>query len=169
METEIWESVVGYEGYYEVSSLGRLKSIMHGAGRRIGVLKPSISSSGYYTCVLYKDFKKRTISMHTIIAMAFLGHRREGHKFEIDHIDGDKKNNRVDNLRILTTRENTTEYQKRNKSKSSKYIGVSKDPESDCWKAIIYTEKRNKYIGRFKTEIEASEAYQKELSIISTG
>ena len=81
----------------------------------------------------------------------------------------DKKNNRVDNLRILTTRENTTEYQKRNKSKSSKYIGVSKDPESDCWKAIIYTEKRNKYIGRFKTEIEASEAYQKELSIISTG
>lgn len=94
MEKEVWKSIPNYEGLYEVSSLGRLKSLI-----RNKILSPS-KECGYLKTSLRKDGKQRKLAIHQLVAMAFLGHIPCGHKSLVNHINKNKLDNRIDNLKI---------------------------------------------------------------------
>lgn len=97
--SEVWQPIPGYEGVYDVSNLGSVHS--RKAGR---ALKACIGSAGYPQVDLCRDGKKRTYAIHQLVASAFLGGRPDG--MVVCHRDGDKLNNRPDNLRIDTQKSN---------------------------------------------------------------
>lgn len=109
--SEVWKPVVGHEGYYEVSSLGRVRSLPRQVRSRRAYLKPGRAkkptpsgASGYLTLRMYKDGKATTKYVHQMVAEAFIGPRPGG--FDIDHIDGDRTNNQRENLEFVTRAEN---------------------------------------------------------------
>ena len=106
MEQEIWKPVVGYEGLYEVSNLGRVKSVERYVPRHVrGRIKEVHSGSGGYPCVtLCKNRKSRVTPLHRIIALAFIPN--PDNKPFIDHIDTDVTNYSLSNLRWVTPKEN---------------------------------------------------------------
>jgi hypothetical protein len=121
METEIWKDIPNYEGRYQISNLGRLKSLGNNKQRKEKVIKPG-SVKGYMCVTLIVNAKKEYFYIHQLVAMAFLEFKRCGHKYEVDHINNIKHDNRLENLQILTHKDNTNknpcksvrEYQIRN-------------------------------------------------------
>lgn len=171
METEeIWKDVVGYEGLYEVSNLGRIKSIarlVRQGGRRLSIkeiiLKSPVDTPGYPTIGLHKNGTKRTVQVHSLVAIAFLGHTPCGLEIVIDHINGIKTDPRAENLRIVTHRFNCAMGERKDKDKStSKYPGVCWSNIAKKWMASIRINKKSKHLGYFKNEIDAANIYQKE-------
>lgn len=110
---EIWREVVGFEGHYEVSNFGRVRSVERTItqeskwGKQVKrvmrgkLLRPGKASHGYDTVVLGRG---NTRTVHSLVAEAFIGPCPEGH--EVLHIDGTRSNNRLANLRYGTRREN---------------------------------------------------------------
>lgn len=103
---EIWKDVAGYEGRYQVSSLGRLR------GPR-GVTSGSVGSRGYVQVCLREVGSKygQTKNIHVLVAEAFLGKRPEG--MHVCHEDGDKLNNSLSNLRYDTPENNWNDFRKK--------------------------------------------------------
>lgn len=99
---ESWRPVVGYEGLYEVSDLGRVRRVnapnwRTWAGRIIKVMP---HASGYSRVTLTRDGKQEAAAIHRLVARAFIGPTPPGH--HVNHMDGDRANNRLDNLEIDT-------------------------------------------------------------------
>jgi hypothetical protein len=110
--TEIWKPITGYEGYYEVSNLGNVRSIArvvncngHPKQTETFVLLPLIDRQGYYKIQLHKDGNVKTFKVHRLVAMAFLPN--DNHYRCINHKDEDKGNNCVTNLEWCTHKYNT--------------------------------------------------------------
>jgi hypothetical protein len=163
MEKEIFKDIQGYEGLYQVSNLGNVKSLGNCKNRKERILKARKNKHGYYQIRLYKDGKAKTIKVHVLVAQAFLGHVPNGtHNIVPDHKDGDKLNNRADNLELITQRENVDRYWLTKKT-SSKYRGVSWCKRRNKWESQIYIDGKNKHLGYFTDEHEAHLAYQKAL------
>jgi hypothetical protein len=158
--TEIWKSVQGYEGLYEVSNMGNVKSLGNDKTRKEKILKPGKNKAGYYKVDISKQGKSKTILVHVLVAQAFLGHIPDGtHNVVPDHKDRDKSNNRADNLELITQRENVERYWLTQKT-SSKYIGVCWNKQNKKWQASITIDGKQKHLGYFTTELEAHLAYQ---------
>lgn len=105
MENEIWKPIIGYEGYYEVSNLGRVRRIKRGRGTQVGrLLKGWLDYDGYWGVLLTKNNKSMCYSIHRLVAKAFLPNPEN--KTQVNHIDGDKQNNSVTNLEWCTPKEN---------------------------------------------------------------
>ena len=107
---EIWKPVCGYENLYEVSNLGRVKALeryVHNNGglqkRHETILKPS--GKIHFGVTLCKEGTTKRRTVHRLVAEAFIPNPEN--KPVVDHIDTNPKNNRVDNLRWVTTQENT--------------------------------------------------------------
>ena len=153
---EIFRDVLGYEGLYQVSNHGRVKSLARKGCKKDRMLKSLVHSSGYYVVALCNG--KRKISLiHQLEAIAFLNHKPCGHKLVIDHIDHNKLNNYLPNLRVITHRENTN---KKHLKSSSQYVGVNWDKDRKKWRALIHINNKIKHLGLFTDELEASKAYQ---------
>lgn len=159
---EIWKEVVGYEGIYEVSNLGRVKSLSRKEWcvrnnsfrvRKEKFLSLYLNNNGYYRVILCKKNKKTTRSVHSLVAQEFLNHKRCGAELVVNHINFIKTDNRVDNLEIITTRENTN--MKHIKS-SSKYVGVSWRKDIKKWASSIGIGEKRIHLGIFDDEEEAS-------------
>lgn len=172
---EIWVPVKGYEGIYDVSNYGRVKSISTGkigkGGRKSikveKILRPIIDDYGYYRCCFRKDGAAKHKRVHSLVAIAFCGHIPNGRKQVVNHIDGDKLNNNSSNLESVTHRANVSTCFRKNQDKfTSKYVGVSWSKEYKKWKAQITINMKAIALGSFDSEIEASNAYQKRLSTI---
>lgn len=111
---EKWKNVFGYEDLYEVSSLGRIKrkdgfvktGIKNNDLRKINgrILKQHLKKNGYLCVDLSKETKVKTLTVHRIVAMAFL-EKIEG-KEQVNHKNGNKLDNRVENLEWVTSQEN---------------------------------------------------------------
>lgn len=99
METEVWKPILGFEGIYEVSSLGRIKSFRNPKER---ILTPVKNGRGYMKVILYKSDLKKQITVHQLVSIAFLNHTPNGNKLVIDHINDDRTDNRLDNLQVVT-------------------------------------------------------------------
>lgn len=100
---EEWRDVVGYEGLYQVSNLGRVKSLRaHNKWgiERESILIPAVEKKGYKRFCLNKNGKGKTVKLHRIIAQAFIPN--PDNKPCVDHIDGNPSNNNVSNLRWVT-------------------------------------------------------------------
>lgn len=103
---EIWKDVVGYEGFYKISSKGRVLSLARkgkGSPNSNRILKPGISS-GYHTLIFRKNSKSIPIQIHRIIAIAFLQNLHD--YTQVNHKNGIKTDNRVENLEWCTPSEN---------------------------------------------------------------
>ena len=108
---EIWSPVLScehrYKDRYEVSNLGRVRASPAARikGSRPGrILSYSHDDRGYPQVFLYKGYRQHTIKIHRLVAEAFLGPRPAG--AQVNHIDGDKTNNRIDNLEWVSNQEN---------------------------------------------------------------
>ena len=100
---EIWKAIPKFSRY-EASNLGRIRSMNYKNSNKIKVLKPVIAKDGYYQTMLLNDFGKyKSWKVHKFVAMTFLG--EIGNK-EVNHIDGNKLNNRIENLEIIPKSEN---------------------------------------------------------------
>ena len=161
---EIWKDIPNYEGIYQVSDLGRIKSFRK---NKVKILKQHKDSKGYLKVRLYdKNLKDKTIVVHVLVAMAFLNHiPTKTHKFVIDHINNNKVDNKVLNLQIITNRENSSKDSKG----SSSFVGVFWNKLKNKWQTSIYFKNRNIYLGLFDTEIEANNKYKSALSLINSG
>jgi predicted P-loop ATPase len=170
---EIWKAIPTYEGFYEVSNIGNVRSLdrivyPNGIGRlEKGIcIKQRLDEKGYPKVYLSKNGVSKKIRVHQLVAMAFLGHVRDGSmKVLVDHINDIKNDNRVENLQFLNNRENVTKSLDRNKC-SSKYIGVYWDKSRNKWTSGIKINGIKKHLGRFQNEYDAHLAYQKALEEI---
>lgn len=108
MENEIWKDVIGYEGLYQVSNLGRVKSLPKKTANRfraeIVYLKQQTDIFGYRHYVLSKNSVSKKIKTHRIIAEAFI--KNKHNKSQINHINGIKHDNRIENLEWCSQSEN---------------------------------------------------------------
>lgn len=108
---EIWKDIVGFEGLYQVSNLGRVRTLFRVITRannrphtiKQRILKPAKDTGGYLRVALSKDGKLYTKKVHRLVAEAFCLFEV---LLEVDHIDGDKTNNKSDNLEWVTRSEN---------------------------------------------------------------
>jgi hypothetical protein len=100
---EQWLPVKDYEGCYEVSNLGRVKSL-HLVGGATRILKGAKKRWGYIEVSLYKNGVGKNRSVHRLVAVAFIPNPEN--KLEVNHINGDKVDNRVENLEWNTRTEN---------------------------------------------------------------
>lgn len=110
--SEKWLPVVGYEGRYEVSNYGRVRSLCWRGGSslqqrdksRSRPMRPQKSTTGYRYVTLHKDGSRRNKLIHQLVARAFIGLPSEDQ--EVRHLDGTRTNNRVENLMWGTRSEN---------------------------------------------------------------
>lgn len=113
---EIWKDIPGYEGLYRISNLGNVKSLKFGKER---ILRPGKDNHNYLIVVLCKDGKHKTRLIHRLVAFAFIP-KVEGKEF-VDHINGIRDDNRIENLRWCTHRENDSfPLSRKNKSEAKK-------------------------------------------------
>lgn len=96
MELEEFRDIPGYEGLYQVSNLGRVKSLGNNKGKKEKIKAPIKTTDGYYDIGLHKNKVKKMVKVHKLVAEAFLSN--PDNMPYITHKDGDRKNNRVDNL-----------------------------------------------------------------------
>ena len=102
MKNEIWKEIEGYEGKYLVSSFGRVKSMPNKVWNSERILKPLKQT--YSTIDLCKDAKVKKLTIHRIVAKTFIPNNEN--KPDVNHINGDKHDNRLENLEWVTKSEN---------------------------------------------------------------
>jgi hypothetical protein len=163
---ENWNDIPGYEGIYQASNLGRIKSASRtrpcsGVVMSIKerVMMQNTSNIGYKMITLSKNSVKKSFMVHRLVMASFFGKSN----LHVDHIDGNKTNNNISNLRYCSHRENHS-FDNVKKKRSSKYVGVSWNTKKGKWTAQISINNKNKYLGSFLTEKDAADAYKNKLS-----
>lgn len=106
---EVWKDIPNYEGLYQISNLGNVKSLCFGArnikkSNIVKLLHQSRNNLGYHKVQLYKDGKSKMFYVHRLVAMSFIPN--PDNKPQINHKDGNKDNNTIDNLEWVTSKEN---------------------------------------------------------------
>lgn len=122
---EFWKDIKGYEGLYQVSDTGRIKSLQRHRKNhtKTQIVKEKIKNTrkdpqGYLLLDLYKDNKPKTIRVHRLVAETFIPNPEN--KETVNHMDGDKENNDVENLEWASFKEqNNHIYEKKLKSDES--------------------------------------------------
>lgn len=121
---EIWKDIKGYEGLYQISSSGNVKSldryIINKNGDKQFFPEKYLTqgfNNGYLKVTLSKNNKQKTFRVHILVAKAFIPNPEN--KSEINHIDGNKSNNRIDNLEWNTRSENELHAYKNGLAKPS--------------------------------------------------
>lgn len=100
---EIWKDIAGYEGFYKISNLGKIKSLPR-KGVKEKILNPSKNNRGYLRVGLSAKGKVRYDSIHRLVAETFIENPKK--MPEVNHIDGNKLNNNIENLEWVTKSEN---------------------------------------------------------------
>ena len=107
---EIWKDIKDFEGMYQVSSLGRVRSLdrfdSNGRLHKGDIKTTRDNGNGYKVVQLYKDGKQKTVSVHRLVATAFIDN--PDNKPEVHHIDSDRANNKLENLQWVTRKENNS-------------------------------------------------------------
>ena len=155
---EIWKDIDGYEGSYQVSNLGGIKSFKKSDKGRI--LKPGINPKGYLIATLSDNGQTREKKVHRLVAQSFIPNPEN--KSQVNHIDGNKLNNRVNNLEWCTCKENISH---------AWGSGLSKPSEEMKKYNFIYSKRIRQYDkkGNFIKEWESAVKAGKCLGIFQQG
>ena len=153
---EVWKDI---DEYYQVSTLGRVKSTKKGKEK---ILKGYINNYGYVTLTLNGKTKK----VHQLVATAFLNHAPCGHNSVVNHKNFIRHDNRLENLEIITQRDNAN--QEHIKS-TSDFVGVYWSKKVRKWVSEIHINGKKKYLGSFDCEESASNRYQEALKYFQNG
>ena len=159
-ELEVWKDIEGYEGYYQVSNKGRVRSLdrfvavsnkkyKNNTRKRMSgkVLSPHLYNHGFYPAIsLCKDNKWRTKRIHRLVAEAFIPN--PNNYPQINHIDGNKQNNCVENLEWCTDR-----YNKDHAKENDLY---NHDPKVPTKSVVQLDKETNEYINRFDSIVDAA-------------
>lgn len=162
---EEWKDVLGYEGIYKISDLGRVKSLSNNKKRLEKILSAYVSEGGYLGLYLFKKGKRQRFKIHKLVSIVFLGHTPCGYELVINHKNFIRTDNRKVNLEIVTQRVNGN---KKHLKSTSKYTGVYWYKKDKKWRAQITVNGKIKHLGNYINEIDASNAYEKELKLIET-
>jgi hypothetical protein len=103
MILEIWKAIINYEGLYEVSNWGRVKSLNYNHTGKEGILKPGATTDGYLFVALCKNGERTTKRVSRLVAEAFIPNPEN--KATVDHINQIRDDNRAENLQWLTQQE----------------------------------------------------------------
>ena len=146
-----WKWIDGYEDMYKIYKNSDIES--YKKSKPI-ILKTEISNCGYKRVQLSKNGEKKKFSIHRLLAIHFIDNPNEYPV--VDHIDIDKQNNNLENLRWVTR-----SFNNRNKKNIGECMrGVRKNGKR--FEAHITIKGKYKYLGRFDTELEANQAYMIE-------
>jgi hypothetical protein len=146
-----WRAIEGYDNH-EVSDTGLVRN--KGTRR---ILRPCINKRGYGWVNLCREgTKPRAWCVHRLVAIAFIPN--PDNKPFVDHIDRDKRNNHVSNLRWATKQENGMNMGKRSDNTSG-YKGVTFDKSCGKWRSQIQKDGKRFRLGRFKSLEDAAAAY----------
>lgn len=105
MTDENWRPIAGYEGIYEISDNGQVKSLVtRWPSINNRILKHNKTTGGYHCLCLYKNKKRTSFLVHRLVALAFLAPCLSAHC--VNHKDGNKDNNAVENLEWVTPLDN---------------------------------------------------------------
>jgi len=164
---EEWKDISGFEGFYQVSNLGRIKSLDRHVSDKKGdyfilgkILNPPILKNGYILFTLCKNGIRKQLTGHRIVANAFL--EKEKGRSIVNHKNGIKHDNRTENLEWTSNRENQVHYRKV-LIKSQQKTGVCFRKDTNKWRAKIKIDDKAIILGTFLSEDEAHEAYQRAL------
>ena len=160
---ERWMPIEGYEGYYEVSDLGRVRSldreIKH---KRLGrqkckgrIISQTLDTRGYYKILLCVSGDERVVTVHKLVAEAFIG---KSNGLQVNHINGVRTDNRLENIEYVTARENKTHGRKTR----AKYTGCTKT-KSGKWFSCIQINKKRFCLGTYENPEDAAAAYRNAL------
>jgi hypothetical protein len=146
---ERWRLIDGYDNY-SVSTFGRVKNIDTGI-----MMKNRIGANGYYKVNLCKNGKKKTITVHRLVASAFIANPNK--KPYVDHKNNDKFNNNITNLRWVTNEENQ-QNRTLNENNTSGVKGVIFHKKAKKWMAYIRIDKILIHLGYFELLEDAKKA-----------
>lgn len=151
---EIWKDVVGYEGYYQVSNLGRVKSISHRVRCRGGfrtlptkLMSPQTNNKKnfYYFVRLHKNGVAKPYFVHRLVAAAFIDN--PNNLPQVNHKDGNKRNNNVNNLEWCSASENMHH---------AFNVGLITANITHYRGVKAYRVKDNSFVGEYKSQHEAA-------------
>ena len=139
MEEEVWKPIKGYEGLYEISNLGRVKSLNYRGTGKGKILKNIEDRKGYLKVCLTKNGRHKIFRVHRLVAEAFIPNPEN--KPCVDHINTIKNDNRIENLRWVTNKENNNNpltkkkysknHRKQNSEESKKKMSEAKKGENN--------------------------------------
>jgi hypothetical protein len=152
---EEWKDIPGYEGSYQVSNFGNVKSLDFNRSGKERLLKPGVNKNGYKFVVLFFDKKSKNYYIHQLVAMAFYDHIPDGFKLVVNHKDNNQLNNHKDNLEIVTNRYNTQVHKKD--------VGISYNKPIKKFQSRIRINGKLISLGYFGDKEKALQIYQRAL------
>lgn len=160
---EMWKDVPGYEGHYQVSNMGRIKSIERISIRNNGksenakyhlkerILNIQTQTQGYSQIVLSKNGIRKTFRLHVLVAKLFVENPFK--KTYVNHIDGNKKNNKASNLEWVTAKENIAHAYKTGLVNHYKRKVLQLDENDNVLNKFNSLKEAAEYVGGFKCGI----------------
>lgn len=168
-QMEVWRDIPHYEGIYQASTLGRIRSIdrMDSSNhyRKGNIMKHKLNPSGYYCIALCKDGKYKYINIHRLVAIAFIPN--PNNLPQVNHIDEDKTNNRVDNLEWCTAQYNTNYGNRTQKAAKSNSIAQKGKCRPKRYKKINQKDMNGVFIKQYESITAASKENNIPQSLIS--
>jgi len=124
----IWKNIKGYEGLYQISDEGEVRSLGNGnsSNSKERILKPNKDKDGYLYVILYKNGKKKTIKIHRLVAEAFISN--PDNLPQVNHKNEDKTDNRLFNLEWCTNRYNSNHGTRNKRISEKKTNGKTSKP-----------------------------------------
>lgn len=162
---ELWKDIEGFEGLYQISNTGIVKSLpktwVSGIGKILShngiIIKQSMNSCGYMHVRICKNKAYKTLKVHRLVASAFLENNMN--YTHVHHIDNNKLNNNLSNLMWCSGRQNAIWKNELKNGKTSKHVGVDFNKKHNKYRARIIVNGFQKSLGYYNTEDEARLAY----------